>query len=167
MASVLTPWCSLLASSCVVFRLAKSIQEVAEAAKPERESCLVRAGRIAAHYWDDPAKWAAQDPYGKGVLTCLRAVDADYPLGNVAMVHKAVNQHKKDMQANGLTPTELTSRRDRAAAAVLARRRAEVAENAGRSPQKAGNVRDEATGELQTGGTVSQLLELHGPKVRP
>ena len=70
-----------MASSCVVFRLAKSIQEVAEAAKPERESCLVRAGRIAAHYWDDPAKWAAQDPYGKGVLTCLRAVDADYPLG--------------------------------------------------------------------------------------
>ena len=57
-------WCSLLALSCVVFRLAKSIQEAAKAAKPERESCLVRAGRIAAHYWDDPAKWAAQDPHG-------------------------------------------------------------------------------------------------------
>ena len=49
------------------------------------------------------------------LLTCLRAVDADYSLANVAMVHKAVNLHKKDMQANGLTPAELTSRRDRAA----------------------------------------------------
>ena len=70
-----------MASSCVVFRLAKSLQEAAEAAKPERESCLVRAGRIAAHYWDDPAKWAAQDPHGKGVLTCLREVDSTYPRG--------------------------------------------------------------------------------------
>ena len=50
------------------FRLAKSIQEAAKAAKPERESCLVRAGRIAAHYWDDPARYAAQDKFGKGVL---------------------------------------------------------------------------------------------------
>ena len=59
-----------MASSCVVFRLAKSIQEAAKAAmatEPEPESCLVRAARIAAHYWDDPAKWAASDPFGKGV----------------------------------------------------------------------------------------------------
>ena len=72
--------------SCrVVFRLAASLQAAAQATEPVPESCLVRAARIAAHYWDDPAKWAALDPFGKGVLACLREVDADYPLANVSI----------------------------------------------------------------------------------
>ena len=43
---------------------------------------MERAGRIAAAYWDDPAKWAVQQggKFGRGILACARATDPFYPL---------------------------------------------------------------------------------------
>ena len=123
-----------------------------------------RAHRIAEQYLDDPAQWAAKDIKGKGITLCTRSVDPSF-LGTeddpkrtrITMVQKQIKKLEGDLAANGLSPPEIQSRRDRAAHEVKKRLQAEASQAAGTSPKKTGDKYDNETGELQTGGTVADL----------
>ena len=140
-------------------RLARKIQADG-AAVTRRESWTSKAYRIATHYLDDPQKWAQQDKYGKGITACQREVEPDFLAGDdsgnrMALVSRAVKALTKDLQANGITATVITSRRDRADAELGQRLAAEREQNAGCSPQRLPDAKDDETGEMLSGGTVA------------
>ena len=84
-----------------VFRVAQQAQEDPPERPEEQLSYVERAGRIAAAYWDDPAKWAAQQggKFGRGILACARATDPFYPLDkNAKAIYTAIAQHQQDLQ---------------------------------------------------------------------
>ena len=56
-------------------RLAAKVEATVAAPK---ETWSAKALRIAAHYLDDPDRWARQDKYGKGLTACQREVEPDF-----------------------------------------------------------------------------------------
>ena len=60
-------------------RLAAKVEATVAAPK---ETWSAKALRIAAHYLDDPDRWARQDKYGKGLTACQREVEPDFLAGD-------------------------------------------------------------------------------------
>jgi hypothetical protein len=123
------------------------------AAVTRRESWTSKAHRIATHYLDDPEKWARQDKYGKGLTACQAEVEPDFLAGDssgkrMVLVSRAVKALSADLQANGIMATVVTSRRDRADAELGQRLAAEREQNAGCSPQRLPDAKDDETGEM-------------------
>ena len=69
------------------------IQKIAASAPAQHEytalSITQRAHRIAEHYLEDPASWAAADLKGKGITVCQEAVDPLFP-GDISLVYRSV-----------------------------------------------------------------------------
>ena len=129
-----------------------------------KETWSAKALRIAAHYLDDPDRWARQDKYGKGLTACQREVEPDFLAGDTSgkrmvLVSRAVAKLQADLDANGIERTVVSSRRARADAELAQRLEAEREQDAGCSPQRAPDRFDE-TGELLGGGTVADSREI-------